>query len=192
MPAKDLADTIPVRALMAWDKRLLSRPQHLTLLVSGLRGVYPIVQPDATYNQTAHTYGAIPQFRVGLTNGYKPSSEDAAEMVRKFGLKEEYDEKPTDPEEEPEPVFDDDNDEEMDLEDDLLPPEDEPVEELEVAFRPFSLSASLESLLNGHFMRILRFRIQYRLGWAGAETLLWTMENSQQSFEEIMRLREQV
>ncbi|KAF9062809.1 hypothetical protein BDP27DRAFT_1427500 [Rhodocollybia butyracea] len=36
-----LAESIPARALMAWDRRLLSKCQNLALLISDLRGVYP-------------------------------------------------------------------------------------------------------------------------------------------------------
>ena len=189
MPAKYLANTIPARALMAWDKRLLSRPQHLTLLISGLRGVYPIVEPNATYNHAAHVHGAVPQFRVGLTTDYKPTPEDATETVRKFGLKEESNVDP----EEPEPTEDLPFDGYYDDEDyfDSTPPIEEEApkeEEPEIAFRSFSLSSSLESLLNSHFLPIVQFRIQYDLGWAGAETLRWEVERSQQPPGDIMRL----
>ncbi|RDX46333.1 hypothetical protein OH76DRAFT_1407058 [Lentinus brumalis] len=194
LPAKSLADTISARALMAWDKHLLSRAQHLTLLVSGLRGVYPFVEHDATFTQSVHFHGVAPQFRVGLTSDYKPTKEDASETIRKYGLKEEYDAHPA-----PEPVQ-----EPLYLDDDYLDYEDsstddvgalngeatEDTEEHAAGFRPFSLSSSLESLLNGHFLRILQFRIQYKLGWAGAERLLWEVEGTQQPAGDIMRLRE--
>ena len=194
MPAKSLADTIPARALIAWDKRLLSRPQHLTLLISGLRGVYPVVQHDATLNQAAHVHGATLQFRVGLTTDYKPMPEDAADMVRKFGLKEEYGAQPTEPDE---PVVDSEDlfgeyDDKDDMIEDLDEEQPAPEEEPDVPFRPFSLSSSLESLLNNHFLRILQFRIKYDLGWAGAETLQWEFEKTQQPPGDIMRLRGQV
>ncbi len=196
LPAKSLADTISARALMAWDKHLLSRAQHLTLLVSGLRGVYPFVEHDATFTQSVHFHGVAPQFRVGLTSEYKPTKEDASETIRKYGLKEEYDAQPA-----PEPVQ-----EPLYLDDDYLDYEDsstddvgalngeatEDTEEHAAGFRPFSLSSSLESLLNGHFLRILQFRIQYKLGWAGAERLLWEVEGTQQPAGDIMRLREAV
>ncbi|RPD55194.1 hypothetical protein L227DRAFT_579837 [Lentinus tigrinus ALCF2SS1-6] len=192
LPAKSLVDTIPARALMAWDKQLLARAQHLTLLVSGLRGVYPFVQPDATFTQSAHFHGVAPQFRVGLTLEYKPSQADASETIRKYGLKEEYDAQPA-PEPVEEPLFDDDDY----LDEDPVAEENEAVndetaeeaEEQVAGFRPFSLSSSLESLLNGHFLRILQLRVQYSLGWAGAEALLWEVERTQQPIGDIMRLR---
>ena len=194
LPARSLADTIPARALMAWDKRLLSRPQYLTLLISGLRGVYPVVKPDATYTDSAHFHGSAPQFRVGLTPGYKPTADEAAETLRRYGLREEYDAPPTDPAEGP--LFDEYDNEWYDADtggndekDDVATTKDE---EPSVGFQPFSLSSSLESLLDGHFLRILQLRIRYDLGWAGAETLWWEVEKSQQAVEDIMRLRGQV
>ena len=195
IPANSLVDTIPARALMAWDKELLSRAQHVTLLISGLRGVYPFVQHDATYSQSAHFHGTAPQFRVGLTLGYKPSREDAAETIRKFGLKEDYDAQPA-PDPVVPPLFGDDD---LDYEDHAMDDVElengeveQPAAESVMGFRPFSLSSSLESLLNGHFLRILQLRIQFKLGWAGAETLLWEVETSQQAVGDIMRLRGQV
>ena len=194
LPARSLADTISPRALMAWDKQLLSRAQHLTLLVSGLRGVYPFVEHDGTFTQTSHFHGVAPQFRVGLTLEYKPTQEDAAETIRKFGLKEEYDAQPA-PEPFVEDLFDDDDymdDQDLDA-NEISAEEGEPAAEEHVAgFRQFSLSSSLESLLNGHFLRILQFRIQYKLGWAGAEALLWEVERTQQPVGDILRLRRQV
>ena len=194
LPARSLANTIPPRALMAWDKQLLSRPQHLTLLISGLRGVYPIVQSDATYTHSAHFHGSAPQFRVGLTPEYKPTTDDAAETIRRYGLKEEYDARPADP------VgalsFEDSDDDMMDLDGSEEQPEAVQVETQEEetvnGFQPFSLSSSLESLLNGHFLRILQLRIQYGLGWAAAEALWWEVEASQQPLGDIIRLRGQV
>ncbi len=142
LPARFLADTIPPRALMAWDKQLLLRPQHLTLLISGLRGVYPIVQSDATYTHSAHFHGSTPQFRVGLTPKYKPTTDEAAETIRRYGLKEEYDARPADAVQEP--LFEDDEDDDMmDLDgSDQEPEAIEPQEEEPLnGFQPFSLSS---------------------------------------------------
>ncbi|TFK84836.1 hypothetical protein K466DRAFT_526791 [Polyporus arcularius HHB13444] len=193
LPAKSLADTISPRALMAWDKQLLSRAQHLTLLVSELRGVYPFVEHDATFTHSAHFHGVAPQFRVGLTSDYKPTQADVSEAIRKFGLKEEFNAQPPSV-----PIKKSDfND------DDWLEYDDQAIEDSEAAkeesvgaaeeqvagFRSFSLSSSLESLLNGHFLRILQLRVQYKLGWAAAEALCWEVEKTQQPVGDIMRLR---
>ncbi|KAH9940093.1 uncharacterized protein BXZ73DRAFT_88813 [Epithele typhae] len=199
IPAKSLADTIPARALMAWDKRLLSQPRHLTLLISDLRGVWPVVQPDAVLSSAAHMHGAMPRFRVALSTGYKPTVEDAMATVRKFGLKEDYGVAAEAPVEDA-PAYNpyDDYDEdyaaelaaEQEREREQEPEvEPEPEKEPEVVFQPFGLSSSLESLLDSHFLPILQFRIRYKLGWAGAETLRWEVETSQQPPGDIMRLR---
>ncbi|OJT05220.1 hypothetical protein TRAPUB_3985 [Trametes pubescens] len=90
LPAKSLADMISPRALVAWDKRLLSGSHYLTLLISGLRGVHPAVEPDGTLTRVVVARSAAPHFRVGLTPNYKPSNEDTAERLRKYGLKEDY------------------------------------------------------------------------------------------------------
>ena len=44
IPAKSLADIISPHALLAWDRQLLIGPQYLTLLISGMRGVYPVLK----------------------------------------------------------------------------------------------------------------------------------------------------
>ena len=86
-PIIKLVGDIPARALMAWDKRLLARTQHLTLLIIGLRGTYPVLQGDGTLPSDAAMRGILPQFRIGLTPLYKPHKEDVAAAVRVFGLK---------------------------------------------------------------------------------------------------------
>ncbi|KAI0773052.1 hypothetical protein BD413DRAFT_538699, partial [Trametes elegans] len=201
LPAKFLAEMIAPRALVAWDKRLLSGSRHLTLLVSGLRGVYPVVQSDGTLTQTAIAHSAALQFRVGLSAEYKPTKEDTVELLRRFGLKEEHAVQPNAQSEETEeiPLRDD-------TDDDPEPPLDEfeADNDLELeyplsteadrtqGFLPFSLSSSLESLLNGHFLAIMQLRLQHGLGWASAEVLRWEIENTQRSAAEILREKGEV
>lgn len=43
-----------------------------------------------------------------------------------------------------------------------------------------SFSASLESLLDQQFLRLLQLRHRFKLGWAGAEELLWQTETAQE------------
>lgn len=174
---------------MAWDKHLLSGPQHFTLLISGLRGVHPIVNPDGTYTRTAVARGAVPHFRVGLTPGYKPTKEDAAELLRKFGLKDDYDasaevDANTGQQQEPEDGIEEEQPTDLDFE---MGDEQTSTEETaSQGFRPFSLSSSLESLLNGHFLPLLQLRIKYGLGWAGAELLRSEIETTQREATDIM------
>ncbi|KAI0628025.1 hypothetical protein C8Q77DRAFT_1151557 [Trametes polyzona] len=197
MPAKSLADTIPPRALVAWDKRLLSGPQHFTLLVSGLRGVYPVVDANGALTPAAIARGVAPQFRVGLTPNYKPSKDDVSELLRMYGLREEYDVTPVKPEEQQTGALELEDDMHEDLfseELELFHGDEEAEEEEEASeepakmpsFCPFSLSSSLESLLNDHFLSLLRLRIQYGLSWAGAEFLRWEIENTQRQAEDIL------
>ncbi|KAI0643473.1 hypothetical protein C8Q79DRAFT_979163 [Trametes meyenii] len=190
LPVKSLADLIPPRALIAWDKRLLSGPHHFTLLISGLRGVYPVMRPDGYLTPTASARAVIPQFRVGLYSAYKPTKEDAAELLRRFGLTENYDAGSAEGKEDgqfedfPEDEIEDCSS--MDLEAELNDDEEVVEEVAPQGFRPFSLSSSLESLLNGHFLQILQLRIQYGLGWAGAEVLRAEIETTQRSADDLL------
>lgn len=166
---------------MAWDRRLLARTQHLTLVISGLQGAYPILKHDGTYLDEALHRGVSLSFKVGLTQRYKPSKEHAAELVRTFGLVAPVDE-----------CLDDVECDSLDVDGDPMLDEDAPVVEEEKeddvdpgCFERFSLSASLESLLENRFMRVLQFRIKFNLGWAGAEVLLAEVERSQKPVEEI-------
>ena len=173
IPIIKLVDSIPARALMAWDRRLLERTQHLTLLIIGLRGTYPVLQPDGAVRTDAAMRGISPQFRIGLTPLYKPHKEHVAAAVRVFGLKEA--EQAEAPKEEPVELTPEDGDEEPE---DELPVEEDPLVE-ETSFQPFSLSASLETLMNQRFLRVVQLRLEHDLGWAGAELLAWEAEKLQ-------------
>ena len=86
VPVIQLAKSIPPRALMAWDRRLLSESHSLVLLISGFRGVYPVLGNDGTYTSGAQKISAELTFKVGLSPKYKPGYEHAREAVRKHGL----------------------------------------------------------------------------------------------------------
>ncbi|KAI0350812.1 hypothetical protein OH77DRAFT_1570284 [Trametes cingulata] len=200
LPARSFADNISPRALVAWDKQLLSGPQHLILLLSGMRGVYPVLQPDGTFTPTATARSAALHFRIGLSNDYKPSREEAVEMLRRFGLQEEYGANPNGPQNH-EHIDQEGLQDDSEVED--LPPDNlefEVPEEEQPAvdsaktiqgFRPFSLSSSLESLLNDHFLHILQLRIRYGLGWAGAEVLRSVVETTQRDAADVLREKEE-
>ncbi|TFY60148.1 hypothetical protein EVJ58_g5335 [Rhodofomes roseus] len=188
IPIIKLARDIPARALMAWDGRLLSRTQHLTLLVTGLRGTYPVLQTDGTVRPDAATRGISPQFRIGLTPIYKPQKEHVAAVVRVFGLKDQpSDVPPPEQDVQDEMLSDDEGDHEL-----LEPTDDEPQVE-ESSFQPFSLSASLETLLNQRFLRVVQLRLEHELGWAGAEVLAWEAERVQKKPADILKsMRKQI
>ncbi|KAI0824358.1 hypothetical protein BC628DRAFT_1379076 [Trametes gibbosa] len=190
IPVKSLPDTIPARALIAWDKRLLSGSQHLTLLLSGMKGVHPVVEPAGTLTRAAVARSATPHFRVGLTPEYKPARDDAAELLRRFGMKDDHGAEF----EELVPIEEDrwglsDSEESGSLPSREPNIDDEQPRAKPTAthgFLPFSLSSSLESLLNGHFLSLLQLRIKYHLGWSGAEFLRWEIETTQREATDIL------
>ncbi|KZT66072.1 hypothetical protein DAEQUDRAFT_798566 [Daedalea quercina L-15889] len=188
IPIIKLAGDIPARALMAWDRRLLSRTQHLTLLLTGLRGTYPVLQADGSVRADAAVRGISPQFRIGLTPIYKPQKEHVAAVVRVFGLKAPADaEADASPAKAPVDLAPSDEDEDED-EDVVLEADDadEPQVE-ESSFQPFSLSASLETLLNQRFLRVVQLRLEHELGWAGAEVLAWEAEKLQMKPADVLK-----
>ncbi|KAI0731453.1 hypothetical protein C8Q72DRAFT_822449, partial [Fomitopsis betulina] len=184
IPIIKLVGNIPARAMMAWDRRLLARTQHITLLVIGLRGTYPVLQADGTVYRDATAHGISPQFRIGLTPIYKPQKEHVAAAVRVFGLKET--EQVDAPKDGPDGV-----DAEAESAD-WVPVEEDPQVE-ESSFQLFSLSASLETLMNQRFLRVVQLRLAHELGWAGAEMLAWEAENRQQKPTDVLKnMREQI
>ncbi|THH27905.1 hypothetical protein EUX98_g6282 [Antrodiella citrinella] len=183
IPVVSLAHDIPPQALMAWDARLLSKTQHLTLLISGLRSSWPILKNDGNLLNSAKL-----SFRVGLTRSYKPPKELVVELVRQFTLQAAKDE----PEEIPEPVNYYDADEmyedvQDETEDPATPEETmEPVvEEESPATFAFSLSSSMESLMQDRFLPVVQMRKQYNLGWAAAELLIGESQRLQQKPEDL-------
>jgi len=186
LPIVQLARRIPLRVLSAWDKRLLARTQHLTLLISGLGREYPIFDSDGEYRREAKNAGVDLSFKVGLCQRYKPSKDHALELVRKHGL--QTIEEPIQP---PPEVLDVDDEslEDNIQEERLTTPEPEEADPSHL--ERFSLSTSLESVLQNLFLPVLRLRLKYQLGWAGAETLLADVETLQQSPDILFAYREQ-
>jgi len=186
LPVVQLAGRIPLRVLSAWDGRLLARTQHLTLLISGLGREYPILESDGEYRREAKNAGVDLSFKVGLCQRYKPSKDQASELVRKHGL--QTIEEPIQPP--PEVLGIDDEDFE-----DVIQQERATSPELEETdpghLERFSMSASLESVLQNLFLPVLRLRLKYQLGWAGAEALLAGVETLQQSPDTLFACREQ-
>ncbi|EAU83704.2 hypothetical protein CC1G_05608 [Coprinopsis cinerea okayama7 len=191
IPVISLANAIPPRALMAWDRRLLSRYQHLTLLISGFRGLYPVIQNDGSYTDSATKLAVSLAFKVGLSQSYKPGKEQAQEAVRKHGLiiNDAEDELRLQAEkavQEQAVQFWDGEDEHDWMEDPVeVVPEVPEEPEDPGRFDRFSLTSSLETLLEQQFLRLVQLRRQFGLGWAGAELLLSTIEKSQRTAEEV-------
>lgn len=195
LPVVNLADSIPPRALMAWDRRLLSRSQHLCLLISGFRGNYPVIGPDGTLNYVAQQFGTTLSFKVGLTPRYKPGTEFAKDAARTFGLITKDAEDELRLQAEKTVVLDPlDYDPEADPFGEPAPSEqivEEPEEE-EGRFDGFSLSSSLESLLDQALLKVIQIRRQFGLGWAGAEVLFAEVERTQMKAVDIYNRHKQV
>jgi len=185
LPIVQLARRIPLRVLSAWDKRLLARTQHLTLLIAGLGREYPILDSDGEYRREAKNAGVDLSFKVGLCQRYKPSKDGASELVRKHGL--------TTTEEQAQPPPEILNSDDDDFGDDIRQertPTPEPEETDPGHLERFSLSTSLESVLDNLFLPVLRLRLKYQLGWAGAETLLADVETLQKDPDVLFAFRE--
>ncbi|KAL0948368.1 hypothetical protein HGRIS_010950 [Hohenbuehelia grisea] len=188
LPVITLANSIPARALHAWDRRLLSRSQNLALSIYGFRGVYPVLAADGTYTADATRMGATLSFKVGLTKRYKPGKSQAREAMRTFGITPEdqqimmnggKQELPPSLEVYNVPANPEVREEETELED-------------EGRFDRFSLSSSLESLMDDKLLKLIQYRRKFRLGWAGAETLHMMVEQSQTAPIEIISRQSQI
>lgn len=194
LPVITLAASIPPRALMAWDRRLLSRSQHLCLLISGFRGTYPTISSDGMLSPVAQQFGTALNFKVGLTPGYKPGKEFAREAARTFGLitTDAEDDFRIRAEKAALEPFDYDN--EGDPFTEPAPPGPVVVEEPEDRgrFDRFSLSSSLESLLDQALLKVVQLRRAFKLGWAGAEVLLAEVERTQMKPKDIYAKHRQV
>lgn len=190
IPVITLAQDIAPRALMAWDGRLLSKTKHLTLLISGIHNIYPILRSDGTLLGNSTKL----QFRVGLTSSYKPSKDYVAELVRNFGLKEKSE--PLEPDTNFAVFIYDEDDPDYDPY--AVPPADPAPEEEEEDTEDhpshfhFSLSTSLEPLLQDRFLGAVQLRLKYGIGWAGAELLLGESVKRQMKPEDLVENMSQV
>lgn len=195
LPVITLAESIPPRALMAWDRRLLSKTQHLTLLISGFRGSYPSISSDGTYNQLAQRLSVTIAFKVGLSHSYKPGKEQTREATRKHGLilRDAEDELRILAEKQVHDWESDPYGDNLPVDEDHIAVEEEQEEEEdEGRFDGFSLSSSLESLLDQSLLRIVQLRRRFGLGWAGAEILHQEIEKCQMTADEVLKMKRPV
>jgi ubiquitin-conjugating enzyme E2 Q len=196
LPVITLSNSIPPHALMAWDRRLLSCSQHLTLLISGFHGLYPVLENDVSYTSSAQRLAVSLGFKVGLSQRYKPGVEQALEVVRKHGLITHEAEDEVRMQAAMQQRFERSDSDDLD-EDDSTPTEAAPVEEEVVnvdegRFDGFSLSSSLESLMDQSFLKIVQLRRKFGLGWAGAELLHSEIEISQRLDEDVLKMKHDV
>ena len=182
---------------MAWDRRLLSCSQHLTLLISGFHGLYPVLENNVSYTSSAQRMGVSLGFKVGLSQRYKPGAEQALEVVRKHGLitHEAEDEVRMQADSAAmQQRFERPDSEDLD-EDEFTPAEATTVEEDVVdegRFDRFSLSSSLESLMDQSFLKVVQLRRKFGLGWAGAELLHSEIEICQRLDEDVLKMKNDV
>lgn len=179
VPTFKLAQSIAPRALMAWDSRLLSKAQYFTLMISGIHGKYPVLSNDGTLSKGALSRGTSKlTFRVGLTSRYKPDKEQVLELIRTFGMQESQKPKEEEPlDKQPFGMGYEPNDS-PELQSEPMPSDDNTFH--------FSLSASLEALMNDRFMDILSLRVKYSIGWAAAETVLSKVQRLQRTAERVL------
>ncbi|KAG2071233.1 hypothetical protein BDR04DRAFT_1075782 [Suillus decipiens] len=173
VPVVELTDKIPAHVLMSWDNQFLLPRQHLVLVISGFWGVYPPVKSDGTLSSAAVHSSTSLKFYVGLSRQYKPSKEHVIASLRRYGLQ---------------------SDQQNGVEDCMVEEEEDADKESETGlaeddgtFDKFSLSSSLESLLDEHFLQLLQVRRQFKLGWAAAEELLWRSQELQRSPEILVK-----
>jgi hypothetical protein len=134
-----------------------------------------------------------------LSQRYKPGTEQALEVVRKHGLitHEAEDEVRMQANwAAMQQRFERSDDL---VEDETTPAEAAPeLEEEEVVnvdegrFDGFSLSSSLESLMDQSFLKIVQLRRRFGLGWAGAELLHSEVEISQRLDEDVLKMKHDV
>lgn len=197
LPVITLAESIPPRALMAWDRRLLASSQHLTLLITGFHGLYPVLESDASYSSAAQRLGVGLTFKVGLSKNYKPGNEHVQEVVRKHGLiiQDAEDELRIQAEIAAQKAkmydWDAENEEDEQIQPDVVV-EEEPEVDDSGKFDRFSLSSSLESLMDQSFLKIVKLRRKFALGWAGAEFLDAEVEKSQCKEEDVFAAKKKV
>lgn len=183
LPIVELADSVPPRALIAWDRRLLVRSQSITLLICGLRDVYPPLTPNGTYAPSRLETKLT--FKVGLTQRYKPSKQHAKDAQRVFGMLQEDAEDQLERQKELQMELDAQID--VDGEGPVVVVEPKVVEDDDPGrFEKFSLSSSLETLLDGQLLRLIQYRRKFGLGWSGAEMLFAEVERLQIAAETLV------
>ena len=73
IPIVALARLIPLRALVAWDKRLLMRTQYLTLLISNVQGKWPVLGPDGVVSSVVRSVPSAPGY-IKVSSSSSPTS----------------------------------------------------------------------------------------------------------------------
>jgi ubiquitin-conjugating enzyme E2 Q len=173
---------VPPNVLQAWDRVLLASTRHLTLLITGLQNVYPVLARDGSMTLEAIRRSVSLNFQLGLTPRNKPSRTHAQAASRSYVLVVE-EEETLDP---------------LAMEEDLSvdygfvpPPKVEEPEDAGV-FERFALSQPLEALLNHNFLNMLRIRLKFKVGWAGAEMMQAIIDKTQSQVDEVYHTHKKV
>lgn len=134
---------------------------------------YPFLQNDGSFVSSLTARGVKNlQFRVGLTTSHQPADSIVLSLLRNFSLLTVH-----------EPVLPRAG-ESRDAEEGTKGYKTTDGQNPGHAFS-FSLSASLESLMSDRFLQILRLRLKYNIGWAGAESLISCAGQMQISADEL-------
>lgn len=84
-------------------------------------------------------------------------------------------------------------DEEFELQHEEPPPAEDEVEVEDLGrFDRFSLSNALESLMDHSLLKVIQLRLEYGLGWAGAECMFSETERSQLSASDVYKYHAKV
>jgi ubiquitin-conjugating enzyme E2 Q len=121
-------------------------------------------------------------FKVGLSGRYKPGADEVRELIRKHGLVGKDAEDQFKMQEwlaaQQTKAQEWGSDEENPVQDSTPALEEEVVVDPN-RFDRFSLSSSLESLMDQSFLKLVQIRRKFGLGWAGAELLHAETEKTQ-------------
>ncbi|KAI6096682.1 hypothetical protein EDD16DRAFT_1671551 [Pisolithus croceorrhizus] len=175
LPAIDLTAYIPSHALLAWDRHFLQPGQRLTLLISGFRGFYPVLDRDGSMIPDAAFTGVALKFKLGFSSNYKPPLNQVRSAFSQYIHTTVSQDGITD------------GSAQMTLEEELQHEEAGPG-----AFRRMCLSDSLGDLMNKSLTPLIRLRRRFGLGWAAAEELLWQSEVALDDPENVFSRNEEI
>ncbi len=85
LPVVSLLGSLPTRSLLAWDRKLFSERHHITVLVTSVDGMYPLLKLDESRRMSEP-----PRFRVGVTARYKPSGTVSGDSTTNFTAFDDY------------------------------------------------------------------------------------------------------
>lgn len=148
--------------------------------------MYPALGDDGTLIDAVNKL----QFRIGLTPWCKPNKDYVSELIRTFRLKETYAVSLPPPSFDSPSYYPDDDD--SDFGTTSSDNEDEEADDEHPSRFHFSLSTSLEPLVEDRLLAAVQLRLKYKIGWAGAELLLAESARQQMKPEDLYEVMHQV